>query len=144
MLQQISRSIYRSVATDIRPDRFGGIDQTAHMRVQKSCDENLGRLLSDREYFAKPAKTLFQEVRAYFPLDSQQRLWAVIDRHVAVATRYVDSLPKTGVDNQGNPIECRATTRRGTNCRRTPLAHNGYCPSHQHLAQTEHVRSIAA
>ena len=27
-------------------------------------------------------------------------------------------------------------TRRGTACQRAPL-HNGYCPSHQHLAETE-------
>ena len=35
--------------------------------------------------------------------------------------------------------DCRATTRRGTPCRRTPLPHNGYCPSHQHLAETEDI-----
>ena len=35
----------------------------------------------------------------------------------------------------GNRIECRATTRRGTRCQRTPLPQNGYCPSHQHLAE---------
>ena len=37
-------------------------------------------------------------------------------------------------DLAGNRLECRATTRKGTPCQRTPLAHNGYCPSHQHLA----------
>ena len=41
-------------------------------------------------------------------------------------------------------LECRATTRRGTPCQRTPLPHNGYCPSHQHLAETEDVRSQLA
>ena len=144
MLHQISRSIYRSIAADIKPDRFGGINETAHMRVLKACEENIDRLVTDREYFAKPARTLFQEVRAYFPLTAQQRVWDSVERHIAVAKRHVEEMPKTGVDINGNPIECRATTRRGTNCRRTPLAHNGYCPSHQHLAQTEHLLTAAA
>jgi hypothetical protein len=41
-------------------------------------------------------------------------------------------------------LECRATTRRGTPCQRTPLPHNGYCPSHQHLAETEEIIELAA
>ena len=41
-------------------------------------------------------------------------------------------------------LECRATTRRGTPCQRTPLPHNGYCPSHQHLAETEDLHQLAA
>jgi hypothetical protein len=40
-------------------------------------------------------------------------------------------------------LDCRATTRRGTPCQRTPLPHNGYCPSHQHLAETEDVQLAA-
>ena len=41
-------------------------------------------------------------------------------------------------------MECRATTRRGTPCQRTPLPHNGYCPSHQHLAETEDEQPSAS
>jgi hypothetical protein len=36
----------------------------------------------------------------------------------------------------------RATTRRGTPCQRMPLPHNGYCPSHQHLAETEDAEAL--
>jgi hypothetical protein len=35
-------------------------------------------------------------------------------------------------------------TRKGAACQRTPLAHNGYCPSHQHLADTEDQELVAA
>jgi hypothetical protein len=28
---------------------------------------------------------------------------------------------------------CRATTRKGKPCQRTPLPDRDYCPSHQHL-----------
>ena len=44
----------------------------------------------------------------------------------------------------GNPLQCRATTRKGTACQRVPLPHNGYCPSHQHLAETEDPELVAA
>jgi hypothetical protein len=51
-------------------------------------------------------------------------------------------------DFASNPVaerlECRATTRRGTPCQRTPLPHIGYCPSHQHLAETEELHQLAA
>ena len=42
-----------------------------------------------------------------------------------------------GCDANGQPLRCRAMTRKGSACQRMPLPHNGYCPSHQHLAETE-------
>ena len=144
MLYEVSRSIYRSIAAEILPDRYGDLDGTNHLRVLKACEENLERMMHDREYFAKPAKTLFCEIRSFFPLGSQRRVWESVDSHMTVAAAYISRLPKTGYDLQGNPIQCRATTRRGTACQRVPLAHNGYCPSHQHLAATEHHLSNVA
>ncbi|MDX6722143.1 MAG: hypothetical protein QOD73_547, partial [Solirubrobacteraceae bacterium] len=41
-------------------------------------------------------------------------------------------------------LQCRATTRRGTPCQRVPLHTNGYCPSHQHLAETEELELAPA
>ena len=58
---------------------------------------------------------------------------------VGVAQEWLAKQPQHGFDINGNPLECRATTRRGTPCQRMPLAHNGYCPSHQHLAETEEI-----
>ena len=34
----------------------------------------------------------------------------------------------------GGVPRCRATTRKGKPCQRTPLPEREYCPSHQHLA----------
>jgi hypothetical protein len=53
-------------------------------------------------------------------------------------------MPMSGYDIEGRRIECRATTRRGTPCQRTPLPQNGYCPSHQHLAEPDEVAVAAA
>ena len=144
MIQEISRSIYRAVAQEILPDRYGSTDGGNHVRVLKACERNVERLFADREYFAKPAKTLFLEIRGFFPIGAQRRVREVCDSHMAYATQQAARMPKNGYDVHGNPIQCRATTRRGTPCARVPLAHNGYCPSHQHLAETEHSLSIAA
>jgi len=43
----------------------------------------------------------------------------------------------------GRKLDCRATTRKGTPCQRMPLPRNGYCPSHQHLVETEEILAAA-
>jgi hypothetical protein len=56
----------------------------------------------------------------------------------------LERMPQNGFDVNGQPLQCRATTRRGTPCQRMPLHHNGYCPSHQHLSETEEVEPEGA
>jgi len=110
-----------------------------HERVLRACEAAIHRLATDRHYFAKPTKTLFNDIRIYFPMASQRRVYCVVDRYLTLASEFLDSQPLTGFDLEGNRLECRATTRRGTACRRSPLPHNGYCPSHQHLAENDEV-----
>jgi hypothetical protein len=93
-------------------------------------------LASDRHYFARPARSLFREIRIYFPMRAQLRALRVIERVLALADAHLRQLPQN-VDAHGNLLQCRATTRQGTPCQRMPHPHNGYCPSHQHLADTE-------
>ncbi len=65
----------------------------------------------------------------------------VIESYVDFAQRYLVANPHEAYRAISNaPPSCRATTRKGTPCMRTPLPRNGYCPSHQHLADTEHRR----
>ena len=142
-MYRFSRSIYRELAPDILEDRPGREGPTNHERVLRACEATVYRLATDWHYFAKPTKTLFNDIRIYFPMSAQERVYHVVDRYIAFAREYFSSLPMTGYDVAGNRIECRATTRRGTRCQRTPLPQNGYCPSHQHLAETEEV-AIAA
>mgnify|MGYP000946356795 FL=1 len=70
----------------------------------------------------------------------QQRVWCVVERYLNLADAWLARLPEQGLDAFGNQLQCRATTRKGTACQRVPLARNGYCPSHQHLAETEDER----
>jgi hypothetical protein len=62
---------------------------------------------------------------------------------MALADEFLSALPPAGCDADGNVLQCRALTRKGTPCLRAPLPRNGYCPSHQHLAETEDVEAHA-
>jgi hypothetical protein len=135
---QFSRGIYRELAPDIATDVYVS-DCSAHEHVLKACERTMERLATDRHYFARPARTLFNDVRFCFPMAAQLRVWHVVTAYISAAEAYLDRLPKAGCDANGNPLQCRATTRKGTACQRVPLPHNGYCPSHQHLAETEEV-----
>ena len=139
-MYQFSRAIYRDLATDIDVTALGP-DGSPHLEVVRICDAAMERLATDHHYFARPARTLFGDLKPFFPLRSQPRVWNVVSRYVAAAEAVVAAGPKNGTDLFGNPLMCRATTRRGTACQREPLAHNGYCPSHQHLADTERIES---
>ena len=70
---------------------------------------------------------------------SQLRVLRVIQRCLGLADEFLRRLPQNGFDACGNPPQCRASTRKGTPCQRMPLPHNGYCSSHQHLAETEEL-----
>ncbi len=138
-----SRGIYRELAGEIIEDPHGG-PQVNHERVLRACEAAVERLATDRHYFARPARTLFNDIRIYFPMTSQLRALRVVQRYLDLADEFLRRLPENGVDAYGNPLQCRASTRKGTSCQRMPLAHNGYCPSHQHLAETEELKAPLA
>jgi hypothetical protein len=142
-MYQFSRAIYRELAHDIAEDRQDG-GASNHEQVLHACERAVERLATDRHYFARPARTLFSDIRAFFPMSAQARVYHVIDRYMTWADEYVQRMPRNGFDLAGNPVQCRATTRKGTPCQRMPLPHNGYCPSHQHLAETEELELAAA
>ncbi len=138
-MYRFSRSIYRELAPDILEDKSGHWGPSNHERVLRACETAVYRLATDWHYFARPTKTLFNDIRVYFPMSAQPRVYRVVDRYLTFAKEYFSTMPLSGYDIEGNRIECRATTRRGTACQRTPLPLNGYCPSHQHLAEPEEM-----
>lgn len=138
-----SRAIYRELADEILEDAHGD-RQLNHERVLQACEAAVERLASDPRYFARPARTLFCDIRMHFPMAAQGRVLRVIEHFLGMADEYVQSLPQNGLDAHGNPLQCRASTRRGTACQRPPLARNGYCPLHQHLAVGEDLPSPLA
>lgn len=143
-MYRFSRAIYRELAGEIIEDPHCACAHENHERVLRACEATVERLATDRHYFARPARTLFGDIRAYFPMSSQIRVLRVIERYLEFADEFLAHRPQNGFDACGNTLQCRASTRRGTPCQRMPLPHNGYCPSHQHLAETEEVQAPLA
>jgi hypothetical protein len=139
-----SRAIYRELAEDTLEEPYGERTNANHERVLRACEAAVERLATDRHYFARPARTLFRDIREYFPMSAQLRALRVVEHYMALLDDFVARLPKNGFDVNGNALRCRASTRRGSPCQRMPLPHNGYCPSHQHLADTEELRPRVA
>ena len=142
-MYRFSRAIYRELADEVIEDPYGGLCMN-HERVLKACEAAVERLATDRHYFAHPSRTLFNDIRVYFPMTSQVRVLRVIQQYLGLADEFLSRLPQNGFDAYGNPLQCRASTRKGTPCQRMPLPHNGYCPSHQHLAETEELEPALA
>jgi hypothetical protein len=143
-MYRFSRAIYRELASEIIEDPHATTPNVNHERVLRACEAAIERLATDRHYFAKPARTLFCDIRIYFPMSSQARVLRVVERYLSFADEFLQVRPQNGFDAYGNPLQCRASTRKGTPCQRMPLPHNGYCPSHQHLADTESYEAAAA
>jgi hypothetical protein len=143
-MYQFSRAIYRELTPHILAPSQGAGTMSNHARVLSACEKVIERLATDRHYFARPARTLFCDIRNYFPMSSQAHVHRVVSRYVAYAEQFLAEHPLEGYSAvSGSPPPCRATTRKGDACQRVPLPHNGYCPSHQHLADTEN-RELAA
>lgn len=145
-MYQFSRAIYRELAPHIahRPGASAGASGE-HAHVLRACEAAVERMAIDRYYFARPARTLFNDIRAYFPMGAQERVFQVVTHYVGLAQQYLAENPAAAYAAVSNkPLQCRATTRKGSACQRMPLPHNGYCPSHQHLADTEDREQLAA
>ena len=145
-MYQFSRAIYRELAPQITGAAPPGARPVSnHAAVLHACEAVITRLATDRHYFARPARTLFCDIRTYFPMSAQARVLQVVCRYLGFAQQFLAEHPHAGYTAvSGEPPQCRATTRKGAACQRTPLAHNGYCPSHQHLADTEDREPPAA
>ena len=144
-MYQFSRAIYRELAPQILapPTRLARAAATTPPCCAPAR-RSITRLATDRHYFARPARTLFCDIRSYFPMSAQARRPPRRHPLHRLAQQFLAEHPHEGYTAvSGAPPQCRATTRKGSACQRTPLPHNGYCPSHQHLADTED-RELAA
>lgn len=143
-MYQFSRAIYRDLVPYIEPSEKGSNSDTNREQVLHACESAIERLATDRHYFAKPARTLFSDIRTYFPMSAQERVLRSVRHYMTLAQRFLAENPLAAhASVSDEPPTCRATTRKGSVCQRVPLPHNGYCPSHQHLADTEHSGRLA-
>lgn len=131
-MYQFSRSIFRELGGIVIGADSAQV-ATNRVHVLRACERTMERIGNDSHYFARPTRSLFREIRIYFPLNDQKRVYWVIQRHVDVAAAYIGERARAGVTFDGRPRPCVASTRKGTACARTPLPGRRYCPSHQHL-----------
>jgi hypothetical protein len=131
-MYQYSRAIYRSVKDMIDP--YGDRDSQIESRraVLDACEQTMERLAADPLYFAKPDRALFQDIRRYFPITCQSDVAWAVTQGVQAAQQFIEEQIEAGALD-GGVARCRATTRKGKPCQRTPLPDRDYCPSHQHL-----------
>lgn len=133
-MYRFSRSIYREIASAVVEDDREATGCRNKQLVLDACEDVIRRLTYDRRYFARPARTLFAEVRMHFAMRDQRRVWEVVDLNIAMALAFLERMPDDAVLD-GIPRECRAHTRKGTPCQREPLPARDYCPSHSHLEE---------
>jgi hypothetical protein len=144
-MYQFSRAIYRELSPRITEPPAGVSAARRQAAVLNACEAVVTRLATEPHYFAHPARTLFYDIRSYFSMCDQAYVLQVVTRYLTFAQQYLIEHPAEGYAAVGGSTpQCRATTRKGSACQRTPLPHNGYCPSHQHLADTENREPLAA
>jgi hypothetical protein len=133
-MYQYSRAIYRSIK-DLTDPYVDPETQLEYRRaVLDACEQTMERLATDPHYFANPDRTLFQDIRRYFPITSQAHVAWCVTKVVTAACDFIQEQIEAGAFD-GGVARCRATTRKGKPCQRTPLPEREYCPSHQHLEE---------
>lgn len=133
-MYQFSRAVFRELSPMVQPDCHG-CAREPQRQLLNSCERAFTRLATDRHYFARPTRTLFNDVRTHFPMTRQMDVYRVIDRYMHVAADYVVQREREGLSIDGSPLCCHASTRKGTPCQRVPLPGSKYCPSHKHLEE---------
>ncbi len=134
-MYQYSRAIYRSIKDLIEPYADHGSQLESRRDVLIACEQTMERLAKDPLYFSKPDRALFQDIRRYFPITAQAQVAWAVQEGVGAAVAFIEEQIEAGALD-GGVARCRATTRKGKPCQRTPLPERDYCPSHQHLEQS--------
>jgi len=135
-MYQYSRAIYRSIKDLIDPYVDPQTQLEYRRDVLSACEGTMERLAADPHYFAKPDKALFQDIRRFFPITVQAQVAWAVSHGVGAAVTFVEDQMEAGAFD-GGVARCRATTRKGKPCQRTPLPDRDYCPSHQHLDRSK-------
>ena len=113
------------------------------------------RLRGARSSGSPPTATTSPSPPARSSTTSARTSRSACSRASGASSRPTSAPPRSGSPASRSTATTSTATRSsaaprraaGRPCQRMPLAHNGYCPSHQHLAETEELeleRSIAA
>ena len=142
-MYRFSRSMYRELAPRVVEDDWDPTRVPEQAEGAGGLRGAIRRLTYDRRYFARPARSLFNDVRPYFAMGDQLFVWTRDRANISLALEFLSRLPE-GVGLDGRPPQCNAHTRKGTPCQRPPLPGRDYCPSHKHLEETFEGAETAA
>ena len=139
-MYQYSRAIYRSIKDLIDPYVDQRPTSSTAARCSRPARERWSGSPPIRTTSRSPDRTLFADIRRYFPINVQAQVAWSVNQGVGAAVEFIEEQIESGAF-EGGIAHCHATTRKGKPCQRTPLPERDYCPSHQHL---DRARKVAA
>lgn len=136
-MYRFSRAIYR----DLQPHLLKNQPrpELGQRLLLSACERNIERLARDHRRFARPAASLFSDVRALFPVSMQLQVYDVIELHMNNALAFLDE--EIAERGSADLLRCRATNRKGKACQRVPVTGSDYCPSHRYMEKVQQQRS---
>ena len=136
-MYRFSRAIYRDLQPHLLKDQLR--PELGQRLLLAACERPIERLARDHRRFARPAASLFSDVRALFPVSMQLMVYDVIEVHMNNALAYLDE--EIAERGSADLLRCRATNRKGKACQRVPVTGSDYCPSHRYLEKVQQQRS---
>ncbi len=136
---RFSRALYRDLhphllESQIRPE-------LGQRLLLSACERTVERMARDHRRFARPAASLFSDVRALFPVSRQLLVYDIIEARINTALEYLDvEIAERG---SADLLRCRASNRKGKACQRVPVTGSDYCPSHRYLEKLQKDRADA-
>ena len=118
-MYQYSRAIYRSIKDLIDPYADQQTRLEYRRTVLEECEQTMARLAADPHYFARPDRTLFQDIRRYFPITAQAQVAWAVREGVGAAVSFIEAAdrgrrlrrrdrPLQGDDAQGQGVPAHA------------------------------------
>ena len=140
-MYQYSRAIFLAVKNLVDDSQPGVGRVEAQRRVLTACEAAVERIAADPRYFARPTRSLFEEIRRYFPITQQARVYVAVDEVISRVVEAAEAELQRRSDLLGR---CRALTRKGQPCQRGAMPESEYCPSHAHLDERIAAGFVAA
>ena len=110
-MYRFSRSIYRELAPRVVEDEWDPTGCANKQKVLEACEGAICRLTYDGRYFARPARTLFNDVRTHFTMRDQLFVWTVIQRNIGLALEFLSRLPEGSGSTDGRHSATRIRAR---------------------------------
>jgi hypothetical protein len=126
-MYQYSRAIYLSIKDLVDPYVTTKEQAEYRKEVLEACEHTMERLARDPQYFAKPERSLFQDIRRYFPITAQAQVAWAVNEGVTAACAFIQeqirparstaasTLSRDDAQGEAVPAHCaseRITARR--------------------------------